>query len=204
MIGTLHLMPFQFDVRQLNTELGWYPELWDSFDLRTNHPASPHREMSDILVRYNARQNFTGDRDAFNGPHDAVWWDAIEKLPAVAPLVFELMHRVQGERLGMVLITRQPAGATCYPHVDRGWHAKHYDKFAIQLASAPGQAFHVQAPGCKPQSLQTKAGDCFMFNNSFPHWVTNESTEARMTMIVCIRTRFTKTSEALCQSVGQQ
>lgn len=192
MIGSLHLLPFQFDVRQLNTELSWYPELWDEFDLRTNHPASPHREMSDIVVRYNARSNYLGDRDAFNGPHDSVWWDCAQKLPSVLPIAFELMHRVHGERLGMVLITRQPAGATCYPHTDGGWHAKYYDKFAIQLASAPRQLFHVRTHEGHEKQLETKPGDCFMFNNSLPHWVTNESDKDRMTMIICIRTRFTQ------------
>ena len=56
----LRLMPFKFDVRPLVSELHWSPELWNDFDLRTNHPASPHREMDDIIVRYNARVNFNG------------------------------------------------------------------------------------------------------------------------------------------------
>jgi hypothetical protein len=183
----LRLMPFKFDVRPLVSELSWSSELWNDFDLRTNHPQSPHREMDDIIVRYNARVNFNGDRQAFNGPHDSVWWDAAERLPSALPIVFDLMRAVQAERLGMVLITRQPAGATCHPHVDNGWHAKHYEKFAVQLASTAGQTFHVG-----DQSLMTNPGDCFWFDNSQTHWVLNPTDEARMTMIVCIRTRFTE------------
>lgn len=183
----LRLMPFRFDVRPLVSQLYCHPELWNDFDLRTNHPQSPHREMDDIIVRYNARSNFTGDRSAFNAQHDGVWWDAAERLPAVQPIVFDLMRAVQGEQLGMVLITRQPAGATCYPHVDNGWHAGHYEKYAVQLQAAPKQTFHVQE-----ESLETRAGDCFWFDNSKTHWVTNVSDQTRMTMIVCIRTRFTE------------
>ena len=108
----LRLFPHKFDVRTLVSELACHPELWNDFALRTDHPASPHREMDDIIVRYNARVNFSGDRDVFNGPHDSVWWDAIEKLPSVYRLVWDLMYKVEGERLGMVLITRQPPGAT--------------------------------------------------------------------------------------------
>src|SRR5688500_7626801 len=108
----LRLMPFKFDVRTLVSELSRSPELWNDFDLRTNHPQSPHREMDDIIVRYNARANFNGDRQAFNGVHDSVWWDSAERLPSALPIVFDLMREVQAERLGMVLITRQPAGAT--------------------------------------------------------------------------------------------
>jgi len=189
----LRLLPFKYNVAPLVSELSWSPELWDDFDLRTNHPQSPHREMSDIIVRYNAREHFSGDRQAFNGPHDAVWWDAAERLPAALPIIFDLMYRVQGERLGMVLITRQPPGAMCYPHIDNGWHAGHYEKYAIQLASAEGQAFHVEQ-----QTLAPKPGEVFWFDNSRKHWVENPTTETRMTMIVCIRTRFTE-KRMLCQ-----
>lgn len=176
-----------FDVAPLVAELSWYPELWNDFDLRTNHPQSPHRELDDIFVRYNARVNFTGDRTEFNGPHDSVWWDAAEKLTAAQRIAFEVMEAVEGERLGMVLITRIPAGATCHPHVDHGWHARHYDKYAVQLTSAPGQSFHVEQ-----EKLSAEPGECYFFDNSRPHWVINESSQDRMTMIVCVRTRFTE------------
>lgn len=195
----LYMLPFQVFVQPLLHELDQYPLLWNDFDLRTNHPASPHREMDDIIVRYNARENFAGDRDAFNGPHDSVWWESAKALPSAMKLAFRIMHHVEGERLGMVLITRQPPGATCYPHVDRGWHARHYEKFAIQLAAAPGQMFCVQPPGQDPKMLETKSGDCFSFDNSIPHWVTNPTNETRMTMIVCVRTRYTESRSQSCQ-----
>jgi hypothetical protein len=182
----LAMMPFKFDVRPLVAELGWHHELWNDFDLRTNHPQSPHRELDDIIVRYNARLNFEGDRQAFNGPHNSVWWPSIEKLPSVRDIVWDLMREVEGERLGMVLITRIPAGKQCYPHVDNGWHAGHYDKYAVQLAAAPGQSFHVEN-----ESLSAVPGECYRFDNSRPHWVINDSDQDRMTMIVCIRNRFT-------------
>ncbi len=196
---SLRRMPFLFDVEALVDELETASNLWNEFDLRTNHPASPHREMDDIIVRYNARENFGGDRDAFNGPHDSVWWNNVDALPSARTIAFQVMTAVEGERLGMVLITRQPPGATCYPHVDKGWHAGHYDKYAVQLAAAPGQMFCVQPHGQNPQMLETKPGDCFFFDNSIPHWVTNPTNETRMTMIVCVRTRFTEMRSQSCQ-----
>lgn len=170
----------------LVAELSAHSELWNEFDLRTNHPQSPHRELSDIFVRYNARENFTGDRQAFNEPHDAVWWPSLDQLPSARDIVFALMHHVEGERLGMVLITKIPAHSRCHPHVDTGWHARHYDKYAVQLASAPDQAFVVDGV-----ALSAEPGECYWFDNSRPHWVVNDSDEDRMTMIVCIRNRFT-------------
>lgn len=184
--SSLQLIDAWFDCSKICSELEAAPYLWNEFDLRTNHPQSPHRELDDIFVRYNARENFTGDRAAFNGPHDSVWWPSAIDLPSVRPVVFDLMRRVEGERLGMVLITRIPAGKQCYPHVDNGWHARHYDKYAVQLASAPGQMFHGEH-----SSLAAKPGEVYLFDNSKPHWVTNESDSDRMTMIVCIRTRET-------------
>lgn len=121
-----------------------------------------------------------------------MWWEAADKLSWARKLAFDVMRFAEGERLGMVLITRQPPGATCYPHVDQGWHARHYEKYAVQLQASPGQLFHSQRQGQNPVSISTAPGDVFYFNNSVPHWVTNPTDETRMTMIVCIRTRFTE------------
>ncbi|MEJ8813385.1 aspartyl/asparaginyl beta-hydroxylase domain-containing protein [Variovorax ureilyticus] len=114
-----------------------------------------------------------------------VWFPSADVLP-VRELVFPLMAAVQGERLGGVLITRIKPGQICKPHTDPGWHARYYDKFAIQIEAAPEQAFHFEG-----QSLVTKPGDVFWFDNSHSHWVTNESQKDRITMIVCIRTERT-------------
>lgn len=173
-------------VAQLFRELTAHPELWDEFDLRTNHPQSPHRELSDIFVRYNARANFQGDRQAFNAEHESVWWPTIEKLPSIYSIVWNLMKFVEGERLGMVLVTKIPAGKTCYAHTDNGWHARYYEKYAVQIASAPGQAFHVE-----DAELSAKPGEVYWFDNARTHWVMNESDQDRITLIVCIRNRFT-------------
>lgn len=137
-------------------------------------------------MRYNARENFAGDRHAFNEPHESVWWQAAEKLPAAKEIALDLMRALEGEQLGMVLVTRIPARKKCYPHVDVGWHARHYDKYAVQIASAPGQAFHVG-----PSQLSAEPGECYYFDNSRTHFVVNDSDSDRITLIVCIRTRFT-------------
>jgi hypothetical protein len=38
-----------------------------------------------------------------------------------------------------VLITRIKPGQICKPHTDPGWHARYYDKFAVQIEAAPEQ-----------------------------------------------------------------
>jgi len=179
----IRLMPWTFDVSALRSQLDAHPELWNDFDLRTNHPQSPHRDLDDIFVRYNSRANFTGDRHEFNEPHLSEWWAAAYVLPAAIGISMDVMTLTGATDLGMVLITRIPAGRTCYPHQDHGWHARHFEKYAVQIASAPGQAFHVDG-----DSLSARPGECYWFNNSLTHSVTNDSTEDRITMIVCVRT----------------
>lgn len=185
-MNCLKLLPWKIDVAPLVAQISAHPELWDDFDFRTNSDISPHRELSDIIVRYNARENFTGDRSAFNEPHESVWYHCVSQLPSVIPIALEVMRLVEGERLGMVLITRIPAHKQCYPHRDAGWHARYYDKYAVQLSSAPGQAFCFEG-----ESLSAAPGEIYSFDNSKVHWVTNDSDFDRMTLIVCVRSRFT-------------
>lgn len=181
----MRLIAQGFDVAPLVQQLKDSPHLWDQITLRKDHHLSPHREIQDIWVRNNHPKNFDAEagRLAFVGePHDSVWYPAYYELPAIKPLVFDLMRLVEGERLGGVFITRIPPGARCLPHIDTGWHVEHYDKYIIQLQSAPEQAFHFEG-----ESLVTEPGDCFFFDNRFTHWVTNDSDQDRMSLIVAIR-----------------
>ena len=154
------------------------PALWDENTTRTEDASSPHHGLSDIWARYGAP-----DQDP-KAPHDSVWYPSADILP-VREIVYPLMQFVEGDRLGGVLITKIPAGGACRPHSDHGWHAQHYEKFAVQVQSAPGQRFCFDG-----ESLETKPGDVFWFNNARTHWVTNDTPHDRITLIVCIRTDF--------------
>ena len=151
------------------------PQLWDQHRARTEHPNSPHYGLSDIWARW-AAPGVDGSQ-----PHESVWWPAADFLP-VRELVFPLMGRLRGEKLGGVLITKIPAGKECKRHSDPGWHARHYEKFGVQIQSAPGQAFCFDG-----EALETRPGDVFWFDNAHPHWVPNPTPHDRITMIVCIR-----------------
>jgi quercetin dioxygenase-like cupin family protein len=155
-----------------------HPELWDRDPARTSHVDSPHYGLHDIWARF-AAPGVDGSQ-----PHEAVWYPCADQLP-VRELVYPLMSAVQGDQLGGVLITKIPPGKSVQPHTDPGWHARHYQKFALQIQSHPKQAFHFEG-----QSLVTKPGDLFWFDNQYTHWVTNDSDQDRITMIVCIRTEW--------------
>jgi hypothetical protein len=155
-----------------------HPELWNEHPERTQDPASPHHGLDDIWLRYADPSVAMQD-----GPHESVWYPGASLVP-IAEIIDPLMQYVGGEKLGGVLVTRIPAGAECKPHADHGWHAREYEKFAIQIQSAPGQRFCFE-----DGSLETMPGDLFWFDNAYSHWVTNDTPHDRITLIVCIKTR---------------
>lgn len=153
-----------------------HPELWNEHTARTEDPGSPHHGLDDIWARFG-----DPERAEDGQAHDARWYPSADVI-GIKAMCLNLMHMVGGVELGGVLITRIPADLECKPHVDPGWHAKRYQKFAVQIASAPGQLFCFDG-----ESLETQPGDVFWFDNQHTHWVTNPTTYERITMIVCIR-----------------
>lgn len=180
-ISPIRLLKRRFDVSKAIEQLDLHQELWNLHTERT-YSTGAHRQVDDIWVRYNDFSKYTGDRSFFVEEHDSIWYPESESVPAVKELVLDLMTEVRGERLGGVLITRIPPGGEVKPHVDGGWHAAYYEKFIIQLAGHPDQAFCFE-----DHSLSALTGQCYWFRNDVPHWVTNASNVPRMSLIVCIR-----------------
>lgn len=154
------------------------PELWNQHRLRTADEG-PHREVDDIWARCLDWDVMRDSPATFNQPHVSSWYTDNEVIRNAA---LDVCDAADGDELGGVLITRIPSGCQVYPHIDQGWHARYYEKYALQLKAHPDQAFCFER-----QSLVTQAGDLFTFDNSFTHWVTNESPVERITMIVCIK-----------------
>lgn len=150
--------------------------LWNAFTARTQDPSSPHYGLDDIWAR------FGEPKDAETGEaHEAKWYPSADVL-GIKPLCSAIYERYNGIELGGVLITRIKAGKECLPHQDQGWHARHYEKFAVQITSAPNQLFCFE-----DEALETQPGDLFRFDNAFMHWVTNPTPYDRITLIICMR-----------------
>lgn len=149
--------------------------------LRTQHPGSAHEAVDDIWLRFNEvdPENpvaVVDDKECVNYP---AWW----RLPQAHDLVFDLMRRVGGERLGRVLVTLLAPGCKIKPHVDGGAPAEYYDRFHIVLNSAPGCLFRAG-----DETVQMKAGQVWWFDNTQEHEVINNSVDDRIHLIVDIRT----------------
>lgn len=174
----------RIDVRSLSGQLDLHPELWDQNKTRKEVPGSAHTEMSDIWVRFNADHS---DPLRMSDPHIPVWYPAWEALPALKPIIFDLMAKVRGEMLGGVLITRVPSGAGIEPHRDKSWHVDYYDKFYLSVRSAPGAIFGCNHDGVR-ELLNPVPGEIWRFDNRKLHWVQNDSDRERITVVICIRT----------------
>lgn len=165
---------YSLDVSQAQEQLK-DPTVWNSHDDRRR--AYAHKGVDDIWVRY-AEGGHVKD-----GPHESVWYPVVHRIPAVWSLVRKVLRRYPG-KLGGVLITRIPPGGRVEPHIDRGWHAGHYEKIAVQIKGDAMQAFRFD--DC---SLSPLDGDVYTFQNDVTHWVTNDSDRERITLIICIRSR---------------
>lgn len=159
---------------------------WDAHGARKAFYGTPHQQMSDLWVRYNAASNYDEQKGlpAFNAEHTSEWYPVADDVPELKSIVHEVMEHIGGDmELGGVLITRISPGGEVAPHLDTGWHAEYYyDKYAVQLQGNNEQSFNFEG-----HSLSTSPGEVFWFNNQERHWVYNDSEEDRMTMIICVR-----------------
>ena len=169
------------DVAGLQSQLASHPELWNQYTLRTQGYGTPHKTVDDIWVRYNDFKNFDGDFQKFNEEHEPSWYPCIHFIPDAWKIARKVARKVPG-KLGGVLITRIPPGGEVKPHIDNGWHAKYYEKFAVQVKGDKEQAFCFESYELRPVD-----GDLYTFNNGVLHWVKNESKRERITMIICVR-----------------
>lgn len=158
-------------------------DLWNKNLLRTTHPDSPHKQVDDIWLRFNAipesgdeLASVTDDKESINYP---AWW----ALPEAQNIALNLMRQVRGERLGRVLITRLAPGKTIAPHVDGGAPASYYDRYHISLQGLPGQLFR-----CGSETVQMRTGEVWWFDNCKEHEIVNNSADDRITLILDIRT----------------
>lgn len=182
---THELVSNTFDVSELKKQVLSIYDEFDRYEYRRTAPGSPHSEMTDIWVRFNDIAPFLeeGSLEKIGDEHDSIWYEVADKIPAVRKVAFDLMHKVDGERLGGILITKLPPGGKIDRHRDMGWHAQYYEKFFVPIQIKKEAVF-----GFDDGEIHAVEGDVWWFDNSNDHWVTNETDCDRIAMIVCIRT----------------
>ncbi len=170
------------DVSPLLKQIEENPQLWNEHTLRTDGYATPHAGVSDIWIRYRDIKEFTGDREAFIGKHDPVYYQGFYLLTEIKPLLDHVINLTKATEVGGILITRIDPHKEVAPHIDGGYNALHYDKYAVQLKASPGQVFYFE-----DQYLESKPGDLYKFRNDITHGVVNYSDHERMTLLISLR-----------------
>lgn len=160
-------------------------DLWNANTLRTAHPCTAHAEADDIWLRFNDLTDYeeSGDSALVTDGLDSIDYPAYQALPQARVIIFDLMRRVEGERLGRVLITRLKPGGRITPHADEGKNAEYYDRYQVVLHGLPGSLFKA---GDEQVSMAT--GTVWWFDNAQTHEIINNSADDRVHMIVDIRT----------------
>ena len=178
---------FKFDVSELVNQIDDNPSLWDRYTMRTALlENSPHREVSDIWLRYRDWSEFDIDNPQyFSDEHISQFYAAYYELPGAQSIISEVMKTMPDHaKLAGCLITKVPAGKQVYPHSDAGaWHSAYYNrKVLILLKSEPWQSFNFG-----DESHEGEAGDVFFFDNRPVHSVVNNSNTDRISLILAIR-----------------
>lgn len=152
--------------------------LWNQNTLRTKHPGTAHREVSDIWIWFNDVIN----TEAVIDDKEVISYPAWTEIPGIRHLVFALMRQVEATRLGRVIITKLPPGKSITPHVDQGAPATYYTRYQIALQSLPGAIFQIG-----DEAVNFRTGEIWYINNRVKHSIINNSSDDRIIMIVDLK-----------------
>jgi mannose-6-phosphate isomerase-like protein (cupin superfamily) len=165
----------------LRLELARNAQLWDQRPDRRLYTGTPHAAMTDITVRYMPEADLS-DLEVRRREHRNVFWPAWHALPALRPVVFGLMARVQAVELGSILITRLPPGKSIEPHSDAGNWAPSYYTTKCHWTVQGGALVT-----CEDEVCEFRDGSVWTFNNLLVHSVENHGNEDRISVIVSMR-----------------
>lgn len=174
-------------------EIQRQPELWNQYTVRTFHEQSAHRQLDDIVLRYNRFDAGDDFVEAVCSRIDVVDYPASRALPMTRAMCLAVMGKVSGVHLGRVFVSRIRPGGVIPPHTDRIPPAEeafpertppatYYDRYHVPLQSGPGCLFR-----CGEERVLMNPGELWWFNNQVEHEVANQSGADRVHLVIDIR-----------------
>lgn len=157
------------------------PEIWVWDAFLKEHPIPVFREVDTVYLRFPDKDPWQGKKAEVD-PFEC--FDQAGFLPGFRPLVYGLMARLQGERLGRVMINRMGAGTRILPHSDTNGELPYYDRFHIVLATNELVLFRAG-----DEHVDMKRGEVWWFDNSKEHEVVNHGDTPRIHLVADIRLR---------------
>lgn len=158
------------------------PALWKADTYLRDYPQGPFGDTETIFLRFPPASVTELERST-RDQHECVWMEGALHLPAARPVILWLMMRMEGERLGRVMVNKLKPGGRIYPHADTPAHANYWDRYHIVIASGPGANFR-----CGDETVYMMPGSVWWFQNALEHEVVNNSGTDRIHLIADIRT----------------
>lgn len=194
MAGGIDVMPLMLSIRRR-------PDLWKEDTFLRHYPQGPFGETESIMLRFPKIADFSKDKSGRKmekykqnmlpgyDQHESIDYPPFKLLTEARPIVYALMHTVQGERLGRVMINKISPGGRIFPHADTPVHADYYTRFHVVLQSQPGVVFRCgDITGGDFEQVYMATGEVWWFNNKLEHEVINNSNDDRIHMVIDIRT----------------
>lgn len=190
-----HFLASGLDVNPLMLAIRRQPQLWKEDTFLRKYPQGPFGQTETIMIRFPEKvegltdeqiEAYKANQLAGHDQYEAVNYPAQAALPEVRKLMFDLMARVSGERLGRVMINKVAPGGRIFPHADTPEQTRYYTRFHIVLHGLPGAVLRC-GDGDDAEEIQMRTGDCFWFANDKAHEVINNSADDRVSMVVDIR-----------------
>lgn len=176
-----------FNPRPLLAELDRYPDLWGSTPIRTADPVSPHREATDILLRFSdlaLQRSFLEHAASI----ERIDYPARAALPEASRLVEAAFPSCE---LGSLVIARLPHGGRIYGHTDRIPEAeKAFPSAPVPALWFDRYQFVLQGRQlfmCGNEAVTMVQGECWWFDNAAGHSVTNTGPGERIALIADVR-----------------
>ena len=190
-MNNFHFLAHGIDVNPLMLAIRRQPHLWQEDTYLRKFPQGPFGQTETIMIRFPDKveglteeqiEAYKTNQLAGHDQYEAVNYPALAALPEARKLVFDLMARVQGERLGRVMINKVSPGGRIFPHADTPEQTRYYTRFHIVLHGLPGAMLR-----CADEQINMNTGDGFWFANDQEHEVVNNSADDRVSMVVDIR-----------------
>lgn len=186
------------DVTPLRLAIARRGDLWDQDTFLRHYPQGPFEDVQTIFLRFPERVVFDDEDPAEQerkialykenmlpgfDQHESIDYPNYALFPEARSLVQALMARVNGVRLGRVMINKVRPGGRIYPHADSPEHANYWNnRLHIVLQSLPGNDFQ-----CEDEHVHMRAGEAWWFDHRLMHQVVNNSADDRIHLLVDIR-----------------
>ena len=144
--------------------------------------------MTDLWIRYFARETLKEPED-YNRPGQCVFYPVWDMLPSVHRLVWGLMVSQRAVELGGILIAtrlqpgKSTSNVTPMTQMVLAPAFTRYNRKCYVVLEANARC----VVECDGDEQVFRTGEIFEFDNTRPHSMTNDGTDMRTTLIICLR-----------------